>query len=312
MDTATSAAPLNVAIVGAGFIGRSWAIVFARAGHAVSLHDPSEDCLADAPRALAEALERMVAAGLVPDSAPILERIRVVPDLIEAVADADYVQENGPERLEIKREIFAGLERHAPAQAVLATSSSALTCTAICGDLVTRERCIVAHPANPPHLLKAVEVVPAPFTTPETISRTQAILAAARMAPVTVGEIDGFVMNRLQAALAAEALSLVEQGVASAEAVDAIVRGSLGLRWAFMGPFETMDLNAPGGFADYAQRYGTGFAAMLGAGPWPEAAVQAVDAQRRAMLPAEAMDVRREWRDGRLARLVAHLQESQV
>jgi 3-hydroxyacyl-CoA dehydrogenase len=134
-------------------------------------------------------------------------------------------------------------------------------------------------------------------------------LRGAGQVPVVIGEIDGFVMNRLQAALAREALALVESGIADADAIDAIVKHSLGLRWAFMGPFETMDLNASGGFHDYAQRYGQAFARLFGDSDWPAQAVGDVDRTLRTTCPAAMLDTRRAWRDRRLAALVGHLRQ---
>lgn len=279
-------APSRITIIGAGLIGRSWATVLARAGHAVTEYDPDAHNREAADTALAG-------------------QARVVATLATAVADADYMQENAPERLDLKRALFAELDCDAPPTAILASSSSALTCSAICDGLAGKDRCIIAHLANPPHLMRAVEVAPAPVTSPDTVARTTALLGQIEQVPVTIGEIDGFVMNRLQAALVGEALRLVEAGIADGPAIDAIVKHSLGRRWSFVGPFETMDLNAPAGFSDYADRYGDGFSAMLGGDGWPKPAVRSVDAARRDALPLGDMSARRIWRDARLAELRA-------
>lgn len=302
--------PARITIVGAGFIGRSWATLFAQHGHPVIIYDLRSDALTAVHAAIRVSLDQLAGAGLLGDAPDaVLGRITVESDLTAALVKADYVQENAPEQLETKRALFAEMDRLAPSSAVLASSSSGLTCSKVCADLPGRARCLVAHPANPPHLLRAVELVPAGFTDPFTIERATAILRGAGQAPVVIREIDGFVMNRLQAALAREALALVEGGIADAPAIDAVVRNSLGPRWAFMGPFETMDLNAPGGFADYAQRYGVPFAQLFGEERWPDAAVASVDGDRRAECPAEALDERREWRDRRLTALIGHLKQ---
>lgn len=294
----------TIAIIGCGFVGLGWAIVFARAGHPVTLYDPDAAVLDGAHARLATSLDEGAAAGLLDEpAADILRRVTVVPTLEEAVAQAVYVQENSPELLALKQELFSKLDACAPQTAILASSSSGLTCTDVCGGLPGRHRCIVAHPANPPHLLPAVEMIPAAFTDQAVVERASELLEHAKMVPVVIGEIDGFVMNRLQAALVREALELVEAGIADANAVDAIVRGSLGLRWSFMGPFETMDLNAPGGFGDYAERYGPGFAKLAGALSWPKDAVARVDAAMRAHAPLDTLDEKRAWRDRRLAAL---------
>ncbi len=297
----------TVAIIGCGFVGLSWAVVFARAGHPVMLHDPVPTVLAGAHARLSASLQESADAGLLDEPvADILARFTPAPTLEEAVTQAVYVQESSPELLDLKQDLFARLDASAPPGAILASSSSGLTCTAVCSGLPGRHRCIVAHPANPPHLLPAVEMVPAAFTDPMVVERASELLRRAEMVPVVIGEIDGFVMNRLQAALAREALELVEAGIADADAVDAIVRGSLGLRWSFMGPFETMDLNAPGGFRDYAERYGPGFAKLAGADSWPADAVSRVDSAMRAQTSLAALEAKRAWRDRRLAALSLH------
>ena len=298
----------RIAIVGAGFVGRSWATLFARHGHPVTVYDADSGVLASLPDLVRGALGQLAEAGLGEEPADVaLARISITGDLETALAGAQYVQENAPERIEVKQALFAAMDRYAPADAILASSSSSLTCTQVCADLPGRARCLVAHPANPPHLLRAVEVVPAAFTDPAVTERAAAILRGAGQVPVVIGEIDGFVMNRLQAALAREALALVELGIADAPGIDAIVKHSLGLRWAFMGPFETMDLNAPGGFADYAERYGVPFARLFGEERWPEDAVNRVDAAMRAATPLDGLDRRRAWRDRRLAALLRHI-----
>jgi 3-hydroxyacyl-CoA dehydrogenase len=298
----------RIAIVGAGFIGRSWATLFAQHGHEVTIYDPDGTSLEGVHASIQASLDQLAGEGLLTaPPAVVLGRITTAKDLDTAVAKAEYVQENIPERLDMKRTLFTELDRLAPASAVLASSSSSLTCTQICAELPGRARCLIAHPANPPHLLRAVEIIPAKFTDPIVATRAVDILRAVGQVPVVVGEIDGFVMNRLQAALAGEALALVASGVADARAIDAVVKHSLGPRWAFMGPFETMDLNAPGGFSDYAHRYGKAFAQLGGGDSWPDDAVRQVDLDRRIDCPAENLPERREWRDRRLAALISHL-----
>ena len=152
--------------------------------------------------------------------------------------------------------MFARLDAAAPPDAVLASSTSAILPSAFTEGLKGRARCLVVHPINPPYLIPAAEIVPAPWTTPEAVERTAELLRAAGHAPIVMKrEIDGFVMNRLQGALLEEAFRLVAQGYASVEDIDVGIRDGLALRWSFMGPFETIDLNAPGGVRDYVERY---------------------------------------------------------
>ena len=167
------------------------------------------------------------------------------------------MQENLPETLDVKREAFALLDRHAPREAVLASSTSAIPASQFTEPLAGRARCLVAHPVNPPHLVPVVELCGAPWTAPEVIDRAMRVYADVGQVPVIVRrEIDGFILNRLQGALLSEAMRLVGEGYVSPEDLDKTVRDGLGLRWSFMGPLATIELNAPGGVADYCARYG--------------------------------------------------------
>jgi 3-hydroxyacyl-CoA dehydrogenase, NAD binding domain len=204
----------TVAIVGAGLIGRSWAIVFARAGWEVRLTDPSAEALAAAPRLIREGLDELAGYNLVDNAAEAASRVSVAGPLNEAAAGVDLVQENGPERVEDKRRIFAELDQAAPADAVLASSTSAIVASKFTEGLVGRARCLVAHPVNPPHLVPIVELCGAPWTSPEIVARARGIYEAVGQAAITVNrEIEGFVLNRLQVALLAEAFRLAGEGV---------------------------------------------------------------------------------------------------
>src|SRR5436190_1272871 len=142
------------------------------------------------------------------------------------------------------------------ADTILASSTSTIPASQWSEKLAGRARCLVAHPINPPHLVPLVELSPAPWTSPDVVARTQALLEAVGQVPIVVRtEIQGFILNRLQGALLAEAFRLYADGYASTEDIDKTVHDGLGLRWSFMGPFETIDLNAPGGVADYCARY---------------------------------------------------------
>ncbi len=248
----------KIAVIGAGLIGRSWSIVFARAGFEVSLWDPAAQAVPAGLHFIAERLPELREAGLLaepPDA--VLPRIRPAASLAEAVDGAEHVQENGPERIAEKQALFAELDRAAPPDAVLASSSSGIPASAFTENLPGRARCLIAHPVNPPYLVPLVELCPAPWTDPGAVERTRALMARAGQVPATVAkEVQGFALNRLQGALLAEAFRLVADGVISPADLDATVKHGLGLRWSFMGPFETIDLNAPGGLADYCERYG--------------------------------------------------------
>jgi L-gulonate 3-dehydrogenase len=303
----------KVAIVGSGFIGRAWAITFARGGHEVLLWDAAQGAASQAVDYIATVLPDLVQNDLLNGWSPdeILSRLKVVDRIEEALEDADHVQENTPERLEVKREVFARMDRLAPAKTVLASSTSALLPSLFTDHLEGRHRCLVAHPINPPYLVPAAEVVPAPWTDQAVVERTRDLLVSAGQAPIVMKrELDGFVMNRLQGALLEEAFRLVAEGYASIEDVDIGIRDGLALRWSFMGPFETIDLNAPGGVRDYAERYGEMygnlFKQMQWRADWLGPVMDQIEADRRKKVAADDLQKRQIWRDKRLMALVAH------
>ncbi len=301
----------KIAIIGAGLIGRAWSIVFARAGFDVSLYDSSQQAGSAALGFIADRLPELAEAGLISDTPDaIMARISLAPTLEAALDGAVHVQENGPERVDAKAALFARMDEIAPKSTVLASSTSGIPASAFTEALRGRFRCLVAHPVNPPYLVPVVELCPAPWTSEETVTRTRALMERARMVPATVKrEVKGFVLNRLQIALVAEAFRLVADGVVSPEDLDATIKHGLGLRWAFMGPFETIDLNAPGGVADYCARYGGLYAEveaeMVPIALTPEL-VADVDATLRGRLSLDDHPARQEWRDRRLMALLAH------
>jgi 3-hydroxyacyl-CoA dehydrogenase len=301
----------TAAIVGAGLIGRSWAIVFARAGWNVRLTDPSAEALANAPRLIRQGLNELAAYDLVDNAAGAAELVSVSRSLAEAVEGVDLVQENGPERLEDKRRIFSELDAAGPRDAILASSTSAIVASKFTEDLPGRERCLVAHPVNPPHLVPIVELCGAPWTSAEVVARARSIYESVDQAPITVNrEIEGFVLNRLQVALLAEAFRLVGEGVVSPQDLDKTLSEGLGLRWSFMGPFQTIELNAPGGIPDYCARYGDFFRRTTADPPEPavwDAANIARVMQAWGRSPSKEEVARRTaWRDKRLTALMAH------
>jgi 3-hydroxyacyl-CoA dehydrogenase len=304
-----------VGIVGAGLIGRAWAIVFARAGHAVRLHDADAAALGSSLQAVDAALAELHRHGLL-DEAPAVVRGRIAP--VEALADAlrgaGYVQESVRETVAAKQAIFAEMDAAAAPDCILASSTSYIPASSFSERLAGRARCLVAHPVNPPHIVPVVELCPAPWTAPEVVERARGLHEAAKQVPVVVRrELPGFILNRLQAALVCEAMRLFEDGYASAEDIDKTVRDGLGLRWALMGPLETIDLNAPGGVVDYAARYAATMVELnrtQAAREWTEAAVRRLEAERRGALPAGRLAERTTWRDRRLMALVAHKRDA--
>jgi L-gulonate 3-dehydrogenase len=299
------------AIIGAGLIGRAWAMVFARAGWRVRLYDSVPAQLAAAREFIAASLDDQARLGLVADPAAARSRIAYVPDLADAVSAADWVQENLPETLDQKREVFAALDRDTPLASVIASSTSAIPASRFTEGLAGRARCLVAHPVNPPHLVPVVELCGAPWTAAVTIERAKEVFTEVGQVPIVVRrELDGFILNRLQGALLSEAMRLVGEGYVSPEDLDRTVKDGLGLRWSFMGPLATIELNAPGGVADYCARYGGFYRRLAEEPPAPEVWDGANAARVAAALgpPAHADDLERRtrWRDRRLMALVAH------
>ena len=307
----------RVAIVGSGFIGRAWAISYARAGHDIVLWDAVPEAPDKAIEYIAGVLPGLADSGLLGGFEPAQVRARLsTADSLEAALDGvDHVQENTPEDLEVKCKVFARLDAAAPANAVLASSSSAILPSKFTQELKGRARCLVVHPINPPYLVPAAEVVPAPWTDRAVVERTREFLISAGHAPIVMKrELDGFVMNRMQAALLEEAFRLVADGYASIEDVDVGIREGLALRWSFMGPFETIDLNAPGGVRDYAERYKGVFERLHPSQQrrvdWLGEVMDRIEGDRRKDLPADKLVERQVWRDRRLMALAAHKRQA--
>ena len=301
----------QVAIVGAGIIGSSWALVFARAGWQVRVfarHAAVRDSLHDRVRHAAAAA-RAIAPGVPVDD--IVARIALAASLDEAVEGAEWVQESVEEDREAKARLFEELDRLASPDAVLASSTSSIGVSYFTAALAGRARTIVAHPATPPHLIPVVEMVPAPFTGDDVVTRAFAVMRDVGQVPVLVTrERPGFVMNRLQGALLTEMFAVIGDGLMSPADVDALIRDGFGLRWAWLGPLEGVDLNAPGGIADYLGRYGFMFDQMARERGATEPVVtpaitQQLEGAMRARLPLEALPQRVAWRDARMAALRA-------
>lgn len=299
-------------IVGAGSIGSAFAIVFATAGHRVVVQDPDAGCLKRAQARVATSLQELREFDLLEEPIEdIAGRIGYVTDLRQAVREADFIQECAPERLELKQPLFTEIERHAKPDAIIASSASAIPASQSTGHLDSKHRCLVCHPGNPPYLIPVIEIVPAPFTDPDVAERARQIFADAGMSPIMVRkEIEGFVFNRLQGAMLREAYCLYRDGVASIEEIDSIVRDGLGMRWSFMGPFETVDLNTQGGLASHALKMGPAYARMGKErgqdDPWTSELVERATTERRASLPIDNWQKRTEWRDRQLMALLRH------
>ena len=241
-----------IAVVGAGTIGLSWAALFASKGHDVRLHDPRPD-LQELLDAAAVELSEVLSGSW-------RDRIVLEPDLEAAVTGVDVVQENGPERLDFKQELFARIEAAAPPEALLLSSTSGLMPSDMGADLTAPGRVVVGHPFNPPHVVPLVEVVPGAQTPAALVEAAAAFYRSLGKVPVVLHkEIGGFVANRLQSALFRESVHLVLEGVVTPEELDQVVTESVGVRWATAGPFESYHLGGgPGGIRNLLEHLGPG------------------------------------------------------
>lgn len=231
--------PKTIAIIGTGSTGASWAGLFAAHGHAVRLYDVQEGAAAAALERAAAAARFLVEKGLADavSAARGLESLTAVATIAEAVDGVVLVQEGIPDDLALKREIFAEIGELAPDEALIATSSSGLSITAIQRDTRLPGRTLAAHPYNPPHLVPLVELAAGELTDASSIERARDLYRAVGKEPIVVnGDVPGYIANRMSAALWREAVELVRTGVATVQDVDKAVRYGPGLRWAVMGP----------------------------------------------------------------------------
>jgi ketoreductase RED1 len=253
----------DVAVIGAGLIGLSWAALFLVNGLRVRVYDPRPDLEAAVRGALDAALPSLQQLGFT--TAGVEERLRIEPSVEAAARDACLVQESGPERIDFKRECFAQVEQVARPDALLLSSTSSLCATEIAKGMSKPARMMVGHPFNPPHIMPLVEVVPGEMSAPEAVEDAVAFYRALGKAPVVLHcEINGFVGNRLQAAVLRESIYLVQQGVVSVEELDRLVTNSLGLRWSVVGPFQGIHLGGgPGGIGHFLSHLGGVFEGLF-------------------------------------------------
>jgi carnitine 3-dehydrogenase len=231
----------RVAVIGAGTIGASWAALFLARGLEVTASDPHPEGEAFLRRYVAEAWPALERLGLAAGASPAALRFAADPEV--ALAGADFVQESGPEREDLKQDLFRRLDAALPAEVPIASSSSGLLISRLQEGCRHPERCIVAHPFNPPHLIPLVEIVGGRRTAPAVIERAMAFYKAAGKHPIHIRkEVPGHLANRLQAALWREAVHLLADGVAEVADIDAAIAHGPGLRWAIMGPHLTLHL----------------------------------------------------------------------
>jgi len=305
----------KVAMIGAGLIGTGWAVVFSRAGWDVNLYDIKPGRAEASAREAAATLRYLEEEGLIASADACKARLHPVASLEEAVDGATYVQENVLETPGEKLEVFEQLDQRVPADVVCGSSSSTIPMSEFSEHLTTRQRCIVVHPMTPPYLVPVVEIVPAPWTEPATTDYAMALMTDLDMTPIRLNkEIFGFVLNRFQVGVINEAMHLVAEGVASPEDIEKTLTHGLGLRWAFIGMFQTMDLLAHTGFGEYAKKFGHSYT-KLGKQlapdhEWTEDAIDQVDAYLRKQLPIDQLPARAAWRDKKLVNVTRALRRS--
>ena len=300
----------RVTCVGSGLIGQGWAALFALHGYEVVMQDLTDDALTQATSRVRSHIESLVEAGLGSDAERAMSRIETTTDLEQALSHTDFVQESVYESYEVKKPLYGKMDEIGPEDVIFASSTSGLLMTEIQKAMTSHpERCIVAHPWNPAHLVPLVELCPGEHTSQRTIERTYALMEGIGKVPVVLKkEAQGFIANRLSAALWREALDLVDRGVATVEDVDKAVRAGPGIRWAIMGPYLTYHLGGGKGGIEYLMRHiGVKKAAWLETmANWtvtPESAIQKAIKGVDEMTQGKTLEELESWRDERLISL---------
>ncbi|XP_037542592.1 lambda-crystallin homolog [Nematolebias whitei] len=264
----------TITVIGSGLIGRSWAMIFVSGGYRVNLYDNQPERAATAIAEIRKQLEELEKNHMLRGQLSTAQQLALLSsyeDLAQALEGAFFVQECIFEQLEAKQHIFQDIERLVGEDVILSSSTSGLVPSSIFSKVQNRSRCIVSHPVNPPYYVKLVELVPHPKTAATVMDHTFTLMTKVGQAPIRLRrEIDGFALNRVQAAIIAESWRLVQDGVISVKDIDLVMSEGMGMRYAFIGPMETMHLNAPEGLEDYMKRYGEGITRNLTSfGPVP-------------------------------------------
>ncbi|XP_028992830.1 lambda-crystallin homolog [Betta splendens] len=265
----------TITVIGSGLIGRSWSMVFTSGGFRVKIYDNQPEQAAKAITEIRKQMEELEEAHMLRGELTAVQQLSLISsydDLAQALEGAFFVQECVFENLEVKQSVFQDTERLVGEDVILSSSTSCLVPSDVFSKVQNRRRCLVSHPVNPPYYVKLVELVPHPETTAAVMNATYALMTKVGQAPIRLKkEIDGFALNRVQAAITAESWRLVQDGIVSVKDIDLVMSEGLGMRYAFIGPMETMHLNAPEGLGDYMNRYGRSITRMLNSfGPVPD------------------------------------------
>ncbi|XP_017473243.1 PREDICTED: lambda-crystallin homolog [Rhagoletis zephyria] len=300
----------KVGIVGSGLIGRSWSMLFASVGYQVFLYDSVSTQIENALKETEKELKNLESKGLLRGKLNATQQCALISgttDIKEMVKDAIFIQECIPERLEWKQALYKQLDEIVDENTIISSSTSTFLPSLFSKDLKHQSNIIVSHPVNPPYYVPLVEVVPAPWTKPEVVKKTRAIMEEIGQKPVVLSrEIEGFVLNRIQYAILNETWRLVDSGIVDVKDVDSVMSDGLGMRYAFLGPLETAHLNAEG-MTNYFERYtNTMYAVSQTMGPTPKmegpTAVE-IAKQLEAMVPLDKLQERRNYRDNCLTQL---------
>ena len=307
----------RIACVGAGLIGQGWATLFSSQGFEVVLQDVSESILEESIHSIRSNLMFLETNNLLKQerAAPVLRRIKTCTQIRQAVSNADYVQESVPDSYEIKKQVFKEMDGAAPDHAILASSSSGLLMTEIQKAAKRPQRCLLVHPVLPVHLIPVVEIAGGEQTSRDTVMATYHFMKELRKTPVLLKrEVPGYIVNRLQAALLREAISLVDKGIASAEDVDKAFCMGIGLRDPIIGPFLRIHLAGKGveGFIqNYSQSYHFRWKTMETWTSIPPSAAKEVVREVREMevVRTKTLEEIANWRDKMLIKLLKVMRE---
>ena len=299
-----------ITIVGGGNIGSSWALLFLLHGYKVSIYDKDCEVHYKSKKSIKIGLNLFIESDNLDSKKikTILSNINFFKDLKEALHDTKYVIESINENLKDKTNVFKDISQNVGKDIVIASSSSFIPISKISEKIINKSRCLNLHPGNPPYLLKFAEIVPSTYTSKKALDQTKSLLKSIKLHPIILKkEIDGFVFNRLQGALLKEAYSLINDDIVSASDIDTLVTNGLGLRWAVLGPFETIDLNTKGGIENHSKimiPFYKGIFSKNKKSNFETKSIKKVIIERRKLLPLENLSKRISWRDKTIFKLI--------